>query len=126
MVGEGDTDPDGVGLALPDLVAVGDGDCDWDCDGLVLDAGALEDWLAAGVGEALRDGVCTAPISASFRSNLAVSSPLSTARVYAFQIEAGKLEPPARPRPAVPVRVTWLCVLGSSPNIATTVTSSGV
>lgn len=125
MVAVGDGDVVGVG-DVPDLVGVGDGEVVGDCGALLLAAGALDDALAEGVGEALRDGVCTAPISASFRSNVSVSPPLRTARVYAFQIEAGKLEPPARPRPAVPVRVTWLWVVGSSPNIATTVTSSGV
>lgn len=113
----------GVG---PVFVGVGLTGAVGDCAGLLLDAGGLEDWLVVGVGEALRDGACTAPISASDVSNLPVSTPLSAASVYAFQIEAGKLEPPARPRPAVPVRVTWVCVPGSSPNIATTVTSSGV
>ncbi len=97
-----------------------------DVVGEVVAAGALEDGLVDGVGEALRDGVWTAPISASVSWNLPVSTPLRAARVYARQMEAGKLEPPARPRPAVPVRVTWLWVVGSSPNIATTVTSSGV
>lgn len=104
----------GVGVGVGELAG-----------GLLLAGGWLEG-LGEGVGEALRDGACEAPISASDVSNSPVFTPLSAASVYAFQISAGKLEPPARPPPAVPVRVTCLWVPGSSPNIATTVTSSGV
>lgn len=123
-MGDGDVVVVGVGDVGAVLVAVGVGDVVGDCVGLVLAVGELEDGDVDGVGEALRDGVCTAPISASLSWNLP-ALPLRTASVYAFQIEAGKLEPPSRPRPAVPVRVTCLAVTGSSPKIATTVTSSG-
>ncbi len=107
----------GFGELLPGSGEVCEGDTGVDGE---VEAEEVDD------GELLRVGACEGPMSASERSNSPVSTPLSAASVYAFQISAGKLEPPARPPPAVPVRVTCLAVPGSSPNIATTVTSSGV